>query len=319
MCSKDTSTLPVSVVVPTLNEAPNIARCLESVSPASAVYVVDSGSVDDTVSIARSAGAEVVHFRHEGGYPKKRQWLLDQDVIATPWVMLLDADEVVPPELWSEIRTILESDTARAAYLARKEFHFLGKRFRFGGFSHSAVLLFRRGHARFERLDDVEESTLDMEVHERMIVTGKVGRLKTPLIHDDKKGITAYIDKHNHYATWEARVRYGHLKRRRWGAEAVQPRLFGNVQERRRLLKSIACRVPGEPAAWFLYHYVLRLGFLEGRRGYFASALRAQYISNVRAKLYEMRLGLNRATVAHDSANKPAHRDDGLDDVPNGL
>ena len=98
-----------------------------------------------------------------------------------------------------------------AAYLITKGFHFLGQRFRHGGFSHAAVLLFRRGAARFEHLLDEPADALDMEVHERLLVDGAIGRLATPLVHEDFKGLEAYIDRHNRYSTWEAKVRFQDL------------------------------------------------------------------------------------------------------------
>ncbi len=129
-----------------------------------------------------------------------------------------------------------------------------------------------------------------MEVHERMVVEGEIGVLRTPLIHEDFKGLEAYIDRHNRYSTWEAFVRSQWLASGRFGQESVEAKLLGNVQERRRWLKQLAIRFPGEPWLWFCYHYFLRLGFLEGRAGLIASQIRRQYISNVRAKMYEIRL-----------------------------
>jgi glycosyltransferase involved in cell wall biosynthesis len=250
--------------------------------------VIDSQSQDGSEEIARRSGAEVVQFSYDGGPLRKRQWALNNLPIATPWVLLLDADEVVPEALAREIHDVTQSPGAAAGYLALKEFHFLGRRFRFGGFSHTAVVLFQRGRARFERLLDDPADGLDMEVHERLIVDGPVGRLRTPLVHEDFKGLAAYIDKHNRYSTWEARVRWQFLATGRWGEDAIAPRFWGNVQERRRFLKKIAMRLPGEPWLWFGYHYILRGGFLEGRRGLVASQIRAQYIAQVRAKMFEM-------------------------------
>jgi glycosyltransferase involved in cell wall biosynthesis len=281
--------VPVTVLIAAKNEAVNIDKCLRSLGPAARIVVIDSHSHDGTAELAQAAGAEVVSFVYRGGYPKKRQWALDSLDIRTPWVLLLDADEVVPPPLWDEIRAAILREQGPPAYLITKGFHFLGRRFRFGGFSHAAVLLFRQGCARFEHLLDESAAALDMEVHERLLVTGPVGRLQTPLIHDDYKGLEAYLDRHNRYSTWDATVRLALLQGREAGGATVLPRLFGNVQERRRWLKRLACRVPCEPWLWFVYHYVLRLGFLEGWRGFLASQIRSQYIANVRAKMYEIR------------------------------
>lgn len=282
--------LPVTVLIAARNEASNLPKCLASLGPSARVVVADSGSTDPTAEIAAAAGAEVVQFIYVGGYPKKRQWVLDAVPIHTEWVLLLDADEMVPTALWAEVAAAVADPKSPNGFLVTKGFHFLGRRFRFGGFSFAAVLLVRRGKARFERLVDDPAGALDMEVHERVIVDGPVGRLRTPLVHDDFKGLEAYLDRHNKYSTWEARLRHRFLTTGEYGGSAVQPRLFGNAQERRRFLKRVAVRVPGEPLLWFLYHYVVRGGFLEGRPGLIASRIRSDYIAAVRAKVYEMSL-----------------------------
>jgi glycosyltransferase involved in cell wall biosynthesis len=287
--------LPITVLLAAKNEAVNLPRCLAALKPGARTILLDSHSTDATADIALSHGAEVVQFDYRGGYPIKRQWALDRLAIATPWVLLLDADEVVPEALWQEIASVVRQLDARDAYLITKGFHFLGRRFQYGGFSHSAVLLFKTGKARFERLFDDEPGGLDMEIHERMMVDGRIGRLDTPLIHEDFKGLEAYIARHNQYSTWEARVRHYYLTTGRYGEETITPGLFGNAQERRRFLKALIVRLPFEQHLWFLYHYVARLGLLEGRPGLIASQIRASYIAQTRAKIYE--LGLKRQTM----------------------
>ena len=253
------------------------------------IIVIDSESDDGTCEKARHLNAEVIQFESSGSYPKKRQWAMENMSISTPWILLLDADEQVTPQLESEIRSAIESETAPTAFVIEKGFHFLGRKFRFGGFSHSAVLLFRTGQARFEKIDIEETSGLDMEVHERLIVDGSIGRIKQPLIHDDFKGLQAYIDRHNRYSSWEAAIRLRDLGLgTKQNDEQIKPSLFGDVQQRRRFLKKIAIRVPGEHLLWFFYHYIFRLGFLEGIPGLIASRIRCSYISNVRSKMYEL-------------------------------
>jgi glycosyltransferase involved in cell wall biosynthesis len=284
--------LPLTVVIAAKNEEANMAKCLDALAPAQKIVVLDSGSTDRTGIIAEQMGAEVVQFRYTGGYPKKRQWLLDQYSFETEWVFFIDADEVVPVSLWQEISDAL-TDPANEntdAFIMTKGFHFMGKKFRFGGFSHKAVLLFRKGKARFEHLINDPASFQDMEVHERLIVNGQIRTLHTPLIHEDFKGLSAYIDRHNKYSTWEAAVRSGYLSTGHYGKDTIQPRLFGNPQERRRFLKAIAVSIPFEPYLWFLYHYIFKLGFLEGKRGLVACQIRSNYIAQVRAKIYEMKL-----------------------------
>ena len=307
--------LPVTVLIAAKNEEANLARCLSSLEPASRVIMLDSHSTDRSAEITLAWGGEVVQFAYHGGYPKKRQWALETLDITTEWVLLLDADEVVPESLWSEVTEAIRCPDGPDAFLITKGFHFLGRRFCFGGFSHSAVLLFRQGKARFERLLDDPANAQDMEVHERLVVDGVVERLKTPLIHEDFKGLKAYIDRHNHYSTWEARLRSRYLQEGQYGQSTIEPRLFGNAQERRRFLKLIAVRAPGEPLWWFLYHYVLRLGFLEGRAGLIAAHFRASYIAQARAKCYESTL-TPRSSTAHAPPDhfvtRPAKTDPGF-------
>jgi len=136
-----------------------------------------------------------------------------------------------------------------------------------------------------------------MEIHERLLVKGSIGKLKSSLIHEDFKGLEAYIARHNVYSTWEAEQRWNYLKTGTWGSESVRSRLFGNTQERRRWLKTRMLYFPCEPLLWFSYHYFLRLAFLEGRAGLIASQLRARHFSQVRAKLYELRRNRSRFPI----------------------
>ncbi len=298
--------IDITVLIATKNETVNIRRCIDSLSPAERVVVLDSHSTDNTSQIAAQLGAEVVQFNHQGGYPKKRQWALETLNITTPWVFLLDADEVIPEELWDEISHAINSSQPYNAYLISKGFHFLGRRFRFGGFSHSAVLLFRYGKARFERLIEVKGDSFDMEVHERVIVDGQVGKMKTQLIHEDFKGLEAYLDRHNHYSTWEAGIRYSLLTTGEYAQDGITPRMFGNSQEWRRFIKPLIIRLPFEPQLWFIYHYIFKLGFLEGWPGLIASQIRASYIRDVRAKVYEQR-----ARNYHGPLNEPEKKNTG--------
>ena len=283
------SALPITVLLAVKNEALNLPRCLSALEEVERVVLVDSHSTDATAEIAREYGAEVVQFEYQGGYPKKRQWALEAIRIQTPWVLLLDADEVVPKNLWCEIAEALNEPAPFDAFMITKGFHFLGRPMRYGGFSHAAVLLFKTGKARFERIFNDDLDGLDMEVHERVLVDGAIGRIRTPLIHEDFKGIEAYLARHNKYSTWEARLRYRYLTTGSYGQETIAPNFFGNSQERRRALKRLIIRLPFESWLWFWYHYFFKLGFLEGRAGLIACQIRASYIAQVRAKIYELK------------------------------
>ena len=293
------SKLPVTILLAARNEAANLPKCLAALGPAERVVVLDSHSTDGTPDLARAAGAEVTRFDYPGGYPKKRQWALDTLDIRTDWVLFLDADEVVLAELWAEIAAAVADPASPNGFLVTKGFHFLGRRLRWGGFSFAAVLLVRRGKARFERLLADAGDGLDMEVHERVIVDGPVGRLRTPLVHDDDKGLHAYFDRHNRYSTWEAALRHRFLTGQAYGEDTIRPRPWGNTQERRRWLKGLVIRLPFEPWLWFVYHYWVKLGVLEGHRGLIACQVRAAYIREVRAKVHERRLAaLSKPSIA---------------------
>ena len=287
--------IAVSVLLPTKDEGVNLYKCLDALSPALNVYVLDSHSTDDTIPIAEKFGAHVVQFDYKGGYPKKRQWAMDNLPVDTQWILLVDADEVISKALWHEIDQVLRYPDPCSAYILVKSFHFLGSAFKYGGFSFGAITLFQKGKAHFETIIDDDINGLDMEVHERILVNGRVGKLKNPIIHQDFKNLEAYIARHNKYSTWEAKLRYQYLKTGKYGDQTVRRNLFGNTQERRRFLKTIAIRTPFEPLGWFLYHYILRLGFLEGRPGLIACLIRALYIIQVRAKIYELSLSSHHA------------------------
>ena len=122
-----------------------------------------------------------------------------------------------------------------------------------------------------------------------MLYEGAIQNIKKAIDCMDRKDLSAYIERHNRYSTWEASMRASMLSGGGAGLH-IKADLFGNSQERRRALKQIAIRMPFEPAAWFLYHFVGRLGFLEGRRGLIAAQIRSQYIAQVRAKMYEASL-----------------------------
>src|SRR3954447_22719817 len=109
--------LPVSVIVPARNESHNLPRCLESLRNVGEVYVVDSNSSDNTAEIVRSHGAKVVQFRYQGGWPKKRQWAMDTLPLNYDWILLLDADEALTPELESEVRQALRNPKVDGYYI----------------------------------------------------------------------------------------------------------------------------------------------------------------------------------------------------------
>jgi len=278
--------LPVSVIIPVCNEARNLPRCLESLRGVGEIYVVDSGSTDETAEIARSFGAKVVQFHYHGSWPKKRQWAMDRLPLAYDWIFLLDADEVLTPELRDEVRHAIQDRTRDGYYIALR-MHFLGRRLRHSGASFYKLSLFRRGRGRFEcRIKEQDASMCDIEVHEHVVVDGPTAKLKNPLLHHNAKNLSPYIRKHDEYSTWEARV---------WmegdgSCRDLPPSLFGTEAQRRRWLKRNYLGLLGSPFLFFVYKYFFRLGFLDGVPGLIYCGFQGIQLFHVKAKIYELRM-----------------------------
>jgi glycosyltransferase involved in cell wall biosynthesis len=280
------SLLPISVIVPVRNEARNLPRCLESLRQFGEVYVIDSQSSDESVEIARTAGAKIVQFYYQGGWPKKRQWALNTLPLKYEWVLLLDADEVVTPSLAREIRAAI-SDPAINGYHLGLQMWFLGRPLRFSGARFWKTSLFRREKGRFEcRLAAQDSSMADMEIHEHVIVDGPTAFLKEPLIHHNVDSLSRYIRKHDEYSNWESEVLSQTL-----GPEDLQPHLFGSQAQRRRWLKKKFFALPGSPVALFLYRYLFCFGFLDGVPGLIYCGFQAVQMFHTKAKIYELRAG----------------------------
>jgi glycosyltransferase involved in cell wall biosynthesis len=281
--------LPVTVIIPVRNEARNLPRCLESLRDVGEVFVVDSQSTDETCAIVESFGAKVVQFRYRGGWPKKRQWAMDTLPIAYDWIFLLDADEVVTAELSDEIWQAIQNPQV-IGYRISLQLHFLGKLLRHCDASFWKLSLFRKGQARFEcRLKDQDASMADMEVHEHVLADGRTEELRNPLVHHNVESLSRYIQKHDEYSNWEARV----LSRADQSSEEMRASLLGTQAQRRRWLKRTFFRLPGSPVFLFLYRYVVRLGFLDGVPGLIYCTFQAVQMFHTKAKIYELRNARN--------------------------
>src|ERR1035437_1949469 len=181
--SANSDSIAVTVVIPTRNEARHLARFRSGVRRFSEVYVVDSQSTDSTVEIARAFDADVVQFQYQGGWPKKRQWAIDSLPLENNWILLLDADEVLTSDLADEIEDSV-NDPNFMGYQAFHQLSVLGRVLRFGGNGFWKLSLFRRGKGHFEcRLKDQDQSMGDIEVHEHIVVDGRVGKLRHELPH----------------------------------------------------------------------------------------------------------------------------------------
>lgn len=288
---KQTEKLPLSVIIPVKNEERNIAACIESAALADEVWVVDSGSVDRTIEIAEEMGARVVQFQFNGGYPKKKNWALENLPFANEWVLILDADERVTPELEVEIRGLFASDGMLDGYYINRKLIFLGRWIRHCGWYPSwNMRLFRHRLGRYERLDTEDvENTGDVEVHEHIVLKGRSGYLRHDLLHEDFKSVYHFIERHNRYSNWDARVYYNMATGRQSG-ETINASLFGSPLERKRFIKKMWARLPFRPLIRFVWMYIIKLGFLDGRPGLIFCTLMTMHEAVISAKMYEHEL-----------------------------
>jgi glycosyltransferase involved in cell wall biosynthesis len=225
--------LPISLVVITRDAAADIADCLLSAPFASDALVVDSGSADHTVEVARRTGARVI-TRPFLGFGRQKQFAVEE--AKHDWVLCLDADERLSPALRASIADLFASgNPPHAAYALARRNRFLGRWLSHGeGYPDWTTRLFDRRRARWS----------DDPVHERVIAKGPVGRLEGDLLHASAESLERYIAKQNRYTTLQADALHASGRR------------------------SSAFAMALSPLARFLRFYVLRLGFLDGAPGF---------------------------------------------------
>ncbi len=261
------SKIPVSVLITTKNEEKNLARCLGALQDFAQIIVIDSHSVDKTCEIARTRGAQIVLYKWNGKYPKKRGWCLENLEIAHDWVFWVDADEVVTSELVAEIRAIFGSEPKEGGFFVRGSYVWEGVVLRYG-LQNNKIALFNRHKMEFPVIDDLDiEAMGEIEGHYQPVFRsgrGAIGQLKAPLLHyayEDKKG---WEERHIRYANWEARMN----KRGSWARDPI----WWREMLKKRVRKSIL-----RPYIVFLYSYFIKFGFLDGKNGYNFAISRKDY------------------------------------------
>ncbi|MBH8572753.1 glycosyltransferase family 2 protein [Nostocaceae cyanobacterium CENA369] len=281
--------IPVSVLIPAKNEEANLPACLASVSRADEVFIVDSQSTDKSAEIAKSYGANLVQFNFNGRWPKKKNWSLDNLPFRNEWVLIVDCDERITPELWSEIAQAIQDEEHTGYYLNRRVF-FLGKWIRHGGkYPDWNLRLFKHKQGRYENLNTEDiPNTGDNEVHEHVILQGKVGYLKNDMLHEDFRDLFHWLERHNRYSNWEARVYYN-LLTGQGDSGTIGANLFGDAVQRKRFLKKVWVHLPFKPFLRFILFYIIQRGFLDGKAGYIYARLLSQYEYQIGVKLYELR------------------------------
>jgi glycosyltransferase involved in cell wall biosynthesis len=273
---------PISVLIPARNEAANLAACLASVAWCNDVVVVDSGSTDGTPDIARAAGARVVDFKWDGRFPKKKNWALANVPWKHDWVFIIDADERATPELQAAMRAALTQSRHQGFYVNRR-FWFLDGWLNHCGYYPSWNLrFFQHALGRYEQPPGgAAGGSGDNEVHEHVELQGSAGYLAGEMEHYAFPDIAAWVEKHNRYSNWEARLQVESAAHDATGLDA------GLARKRR--LRRLAWALPFRPTLRFLYHYVWRAGFLDGYRGFVFCRLMGWYEFLCATKARELR------------------------------
>jgi glycosyltransferase involved in cell wall biosynthesis len=272
----DTSRIDVTVVVPTKNEEQNLPACLAALGRFHSVVVVDSGSDDGTLKIAGEWGAQILQFKWDGRFPKKRNWTLRNYNFQTEWVMFLDADEVVDEAFCSELSQAIE-ETDHSGFWLNYTNYFMGSSLKYG-VPQRKLACFKHRAGEYERIDEEGWSSLDMEVHEHPILTGSIGEIKSPIDHRDFRGLARFLQRHIDYAKWEA-SRYRQLSSELDEKSAVltarQSFKYKNIEK------------SWFASFYFFYTYFGKLGFLDGRAGYQYASYKKWYFQTVRNIILE--------------------------------
>ncbi|GAB4025123.1 glycosyltransferase family 2 protein [Spirosoma gilvum] len=279
----------VSVIILTFNEEKHITRCLESLLPfTDKIFIVDSFSTDRTVEIARSMGAVVVQNAWVN-YATQYNFGIEHNPFQTSWLMRMDADEYVMPELAAEINQRLTTlpDHIGGVYVKRRVF-FLNRWIKYGGYYPIWLLrLWRRGDGFCEQVWHDEHIKL---------TKGDPIHFDHDIVDHNLNNLTWWTQKHNHYTILEM-INLLNYKYQFDQAEKVQPRFWGTQDQRMRFLKEMYASFPyfTRPILYFIYRYFVRLGFLDGRPGFvwcFLQGLWYRYL--VDAKLLELDIRVGR-------------------------
>lgn len=242
----------LTVLIPCFNEEANITDCLESVKWADEILVVDSFSTDKTLEIARRYTNRIIQREYNNSASQKN-WAIPQ--AAHPWVLIVDSDERVTPELKAEILQTLEAGPRHAGYSIKRQNHFLGKPIHYCGWQGDrCTRLFLRDKGRYQ----------DRHVHADIELEGSLGQLENTLIHYTFRSFDQYMGKFNRYATWAARDRAKRTRKVRWHHLTLRPGFR------------------------FFKQYVLKQGFRDGKAGTVLCMLAAFSVFMKYARLWEI-------------------------------
>ncbi len=233
----------ITAIIPTRNEQHNIVEAIQSVNFSDEIMIVDSFSIDDTIKLAQPLADTILQREYENSASQKN-WAIPQ--AKNKWILLLDADERVTPELKKEIINTINSNTECSGFWIKRQNYFMNKKIRFSGWQGDKVIrLFKRDECQYE----------NKHVHAEIISSGKIGVLNNKLTHNTFVSKKAYLNKIERYARWQAKD-------------------YDKKVQRITLFHTII-----KPAVRFFKHYFLQLGILDGYVGFIISCYQAKAVS----------------------------------------
>lgn len=276
----------ITAIILTKNEQKNIEECITAIKDfAKRIVVVDSGSDDETVEIARGLGVDVYDHPFED-YSTQFNWAIENTDITTEWIMRIDADEFYTKELCAELTELMEAhkDDDVNGIITESWFYFMGKLIKYGGPKRRKIVVFRRNHGYIEKRK-MDEHTI--------IEDGRVIQAKNRFIHHDHKDLNAWIDKMNWYATREVEDYFIDKQDNVNGEKDLAGVSDKFLMKTRKKKFKFYYRLPKFTRCWmlFIYNYIFRLGFLDGKEGFvYHYMYQRWYRTLVDAKILEIEL-----------------------------
>lgn len=242
--------MKITAIIPTLNEAINIEEAIKCVSFADEIVIIDSFSTDETIALAKKHNVKIIQ-RQFDDYSSQKNFAIGQ--AKHKWIFMLDADEKIAPNLHQELADLFSQNLDKVAYWFHRTDYFMGKKINFSGWRNDKVIrFFNRDFCQYD----------GKLVHEEILLTGEVGYLKESLLHFPYKNFDHYVGKLNRYAGLQAQMLFKEGKRINFFHFAIKP--FYR----------------------FINHYFLKLGFLDGYRGFVIAGLQSYGVFTRYVKLW---------------------------------
>ena len=285
----------ISVIILTLNEEKHIKRCIESLLPITKnIFIIDSFSTDATVEISETLGAKVYQNPWPGNHAKQFQWGLDNCPIETEWVMKMDADEFILPELAEEVNSKLANiEKESSGIYIKRRVNFMGRWIKRGGYYPTWLL-------RIWRYKDgvMEQRWMDEHIK---LTSGNTIQFENDIVDDNENDLTWWTTKHNNYSTKEVVDILNTIYCFK-SYDEVEPNLFGTQEQRKRKLKHIYARMPLflRPFIYFIWRYFIKLGFLDGKQGliwHFLQGFWYRFLVDAKINEIYLKAGKNKESI----------------------